>query len=171
MCPPGRVSLLLRGALYHEVRIMTSVMSYRVAVFLAVAGIIAASSYTGAQQPVRSGVEVVQLDVVVLDKDRRPVRGLSQQDFTILEEGTVRPIVGFAAIELAVPGSVDLAAAALEASRGVVTNEPDEQARLVVIVFDRTIPAGPPRSGSISRSRKSVPARTCSLSKPAKWIV
>ena len=133
-------------------------MSYRVAVFLTVAGIIVPCVYTGARQPIRSGIDLVQLDVLVLDKHRRPVRGLSQRDFTIVEEGTVRPIIGFAAIELAVPGSVESGVAALEASRGVVTNEPGQQARLVVIVFDRTIPAGPPTVVAKTIARAAVDA-------------
>ena len=37
----------------------------------------------------RTGVDVVQLDVTVLDKDRHPVRGLTAEDFTILERGTL----------------------------------------------------------------------------------
>jgi len=36
----------------------------------------------------------------VLDKDRRPVRGLTAADFTILENGKPRPIVAFSAVEL-----------------------------------------------------------------------
>ena len=35
----------------------------------------------------RTGVDAVQLDVSVLDKDRRPVRGLTAADFTVLEDG------------------------------------------------------------------------------------
>ena len=45
---------------------------------------------TGAQTPpptqsptFRAGVDVVQLDVSVLDKNRRPVRGLTAADFTL----------------------------------------------------------------------------------------
>jgi len=47
-----------------------------------------------------TGVDAVQLDVSVLDKDRRPVRGLTAADFTILENGKPRPIVAFSAVEL-----------------------------------------------------------------------
>jgi hypothetical protein len=35
----------------------------------------------------RSGVDVVTLDITVLDRDRRPVRGL-RADFTVLDDGT-----------------------------------------------------------------------------------
>ena len=39
----------------------------------------------------RTGVDAVQLDVSVLDKDRRPVRGLTAADFTVLENSKPRP--------------------------------------------------------------------------------
>jgi VWFA-related protein len=48
----------------------------------------------------RTGVDVVQLDVTVLDKDRRPVRGLTAADFSVLENGVERPIVSFLPVEL-----------------------------------------------------------------------
>ena len=48
----------------------------------------------------KSKVEVVQLDVSVLDKHRQPVRGLTQKDFTILEDGKPQPIVGFATFDM-----------------------------------------------------------------------
>jgi hypothetical protein len=39
--------------------------------------------------------------VRVLDKDRRPIRDLTEKDFTVLVEGTPRPIVVFAAEDAA----------------------------------------------------------------------
>jgi VWFA-related protein len=52
------------------------------------------------QPPFRSGVDVVQLDVSVLDKQRRPVPGLAAADFTVLENGTPRDIVAFQAFDI-----------------------------------------------------------------------
>lgn len=37
--------------------------------------------------PFRTGVELVQLDVAVLDDQRVPVRGLTAADFTVVESG------------------------------------------------------------------------------------
>ena len=37
------------------------------------------------QSTLRTGVDVIQLDVSALDKDRRPIRGLTAGDFTVLE--------------------------------------------------------------------------------------
>src|SRR5688572_8185758 len=72
---------------------------------VAVAGLVAVAH---AQQPpaqppatFRTGVDLVEVDVSVLDKDRRPVRGLSRESFTILEDGKARPAVAFAAVDLA----------------------------------------------------------------------
>ena len=55
------------------------------------AGVLAQSPQ---QQPVfRTGVDVIRLDVSVLDKDRRPVRGLTPEDFTVVENGKPQRIV------------------------------------------------------------------------------
>ena len=42
----------------------------------------------------RTGVELIQLDVAVLDDQRVPVRGLTAADFTVLEKGQTRPDSG-----------------------------------------------------------------------------
>ena len=48
----------------------------------------------------RSSVDLVRLDVSVLDRDRRPVRGLKPSDFTILEDGTRQDISVFQAVDI-----------------------------------------------------------------------
>ena len=53
---------------------------------LAVAGQ-AQQAPSPSQPTFQSGVDVVQVDVSVLDKDRRPVRGLRLNDFRLLEDG------------------------------------------------------------------------------------
>jgi VWFA-related protein len=53
------------------------------------------------QTPVfRSRVDLIHLDVSVLDKDRRPVRGLTDKDFTITEDSLFQPIVAFSAVDV-----------------------------------------------------------------------
>ncbi|MCC7007379.1 MAG: VWA domain-containing protein [Acidobacteria bacterium] len=82
----------------------------------------------------RAGVDLVTLDVSVLDDDRRPVRGLTARDFTVLERGTPLPIVAFNAVD--VPERHVSAAAWLhEVAPDVVSNrfEPD---RLIVLLLD-----------------------------------
>lgn len=52
------------------------------------------------QVPVfRTGVDVIRLDVTVLDRSRRPVRGLTAEDFTVVENGKEQQIV--AVVEMA----------------------------------------------------------------------
>jgi VWFA-related protein len=55
------------------------------------------------QQPpsFRAGVELISLDVSVLDKDRRPVRGLTAADFTVLENGKPQRVVTLSSVDAA----------------------------------------------------------------------
>jgi VWFA-related protein len=56
------------------------------------------------QQPVfRANVNFVELDVSVLDKDRRPVLGLTAADFTVLEDGVPQKVETFSAVVLPKP--------------------------------------------------------------------
>jgi VWFA-related protein len=81
----------------------------------------------------RTGVDVVQLDVTVLDKDRHPVRGLTADDFTILERGKPQPIVAFSAVDVPAPAA-SAAPWIRDAPLDVVSNA--ENRRLVTIVMD-----------------------------------
>ncbi|MEO8361411.1 MAG: VWA domain-containing protein, partial [Vicinamibacteria bacterium] len=47
-----------------------------------------------------SKVELVQVDVTVVDRDGLPVRGLSREDFRLLDEGKERAISSFQAVEV-----------------------------------------------------------------------
>jgi len=100
------------------------------------------------QRPVfRGGVELVQIDVSVLDRSRRPVTGLTEADFTILEDGIRRPIRGFTAVQLpaSTPPATASASRLAAAQPDVTTNRVGQQdGRLVVILMDRTIPPGEP---------------------------
>lgn len=82
----------------------------------------------------RAGVDVVQFDVTVLDKDRVPVRGLTAADFSVLEDGRPQPIVGFAAVDLP---DRDRSSApwTSEVGSDVSTNRLDAK-RVVVILLD-----------------------------------
>jgi hypothetical protein len=86
------------------------------------------------QATLRAGVEVVQLDVLVLDKNRQPVRGLAAADFTILEDDKPQPVVAFAAVNLP-DRDVSAASWVRDIPPDVVTNRLDEE-RLVVILLD-----------------------------------
>jgi VWFA-related protein len=53
-----------------------------------------------AQSTFRSGIDVIQVDVSVLDRDRRPVKGLTTDDFTVLEDARPRRVVSFTAVDI-----------------------------------------------------------------------
>ena len=89
----------------------------------------------------RAGVELIQLDVAVLDDKRQPVRGLSQADFTVLENGVARPIRAFTPVELAGRTRSAEAVWAADVPPDVATNQVGQQdGRLVIILMDRSIP-------------------------------
>jgi VWFA-related protein len=82
----------------------------------------------------RGGVDVVQLDVTVLDNDRKPLRGLTAEDFTVLEDGAPRPIVSVTPVELP-PTAAPGAAWMRDVAPDVVSNSRDK-GRVFVILFD-----------------------------------
>ena len=112
-------------------------------VALLCAGTMAAS----AQQPppqiptFRAGVDIVYVDVSVLDGHRKPVRGLSAADFTVKEDGKVRPVVAFSPVTLP-PREPAKTAWADQTAPDVVTNEHVREGRLVIILMDQSIPSG-----------------------------
>ena len=84
------------------------------------AGLLVALALAGAaaqdQKPIPAfpaRAEAVTLDVVVVDKQGRPVRGLTAADFTVLEDGRPQVVVGFDALE-----SAPIPAESAETTRG-----------------------------------------------------
>ena len=82
----------------------------------------------------RTGIDLIQVDVSVLDKDRHPVRGLTAADFILLEDGKPRPIVSFAEIHVPAP-IVPPTGWMADVAPDVVTNT-HPTGRLVVIAHD-----------------------------------
>jgi VWFA-related protein len=88
----------------------------------------------------RSTADVVRVEASVLDKNRRPVRGLTVDDFTVLENGRPRPVVAFTPVDL--PAAAPAPATAgwvRDAPRDVVDNDGTDAGRLIVIAFDWSI--------------------------------
>ena len=87
----------------------------------------------------RSGVEAVVLDVSVLDNERRPVRGLTADDFTIVEDGAPQTVTAFTAVD--VPDVEQPAAAWVrEVAPDVRRNDEASDRRIVVLVMDDATP-------------------------------
>ena len=113
---------------------------------IVVLGLVGSSIVAAAQQDVprfRSGVDVVQFTVTVLDKERRPVTGLTATDFDVLVDGKPRPIAAFAAVTLPDDPSAVAAPVPIVAS-DIHTNRLSPEGRLVVIVMDRSLRNGAP---------------------------
>ena len=92
---------------------------------------------TGQTPVFRTSVDLVHLDVSVLDKDRKPVRGLTEKDFTVVEDGKPQSIVAFSAVD--VPENPPKPAAwSYRVANDVQTNEgiEDPEGRLFVVLMD-----------------------------------
>jgi VWFA-related protein len=120
-------------------RILRRAMS-RTACFALIALLAPTTSSPSTQSPgtpqagFRGGIELIQVDVSVLAEDGHPVRGLTQSDFTVLEDGRPRPVASFAAVDIA-PPSRPPAVWMTEASPDVTTNDRVGK-RVVVIAID-----------------------------------
>jgi VWFA-related protein len=123
---------------------------------------LALALHAQAQRPTfRGGTDLVQLDVVVLDKDRHPVTGLTAADFVVLEDGQARPIQVFAPVTLPVPETAvasTRAAWTRTIAGDVVTNQRAEEGRLVVILMDRTIPMEAPTQTARAIAKAAIDA-------------
>ena len=90
----------------------------------------------------RSRVDLVELDVSVLDEHRRPVRGLTRGDFTVLEDGTAQEVALFEAID--VPDPVAPPAAWMrDVTPDVDTNETRVTRLWAIVLDDALIPLHP----------------------------
>ena len=86
------------------------------------------------QAPFRARVDLIQVDVSVLDRDRRPVSGLTAADFTLMEDGRPRPIVSFTEVHVP-PPAAPTAGWVTDIAPDVTTNT-HPPGRLVVIAID-----------------------------------
>lgn len=110
--------------------------TWGIAAALMAASTLAAATRPGPQAPApvqgptfRAGTEFVRLDVGVLDKNRRPISGLSASDFVLLEDGKAQPITTFS--ETRLPGP---AAAPASGNDGRI---------IVILIDDLVMPADP----------------------------
>jgi VWFA-related protein len=83
----------------------------------------------------RSGIDLVQVDVSVLDRERRPVRGIAASEFTILENGQPQEVVAFQAVDMpdALPPPTPWMR---EVQPDVRRNDEAIEHRLIVILMD-----------------------------------
>jgi VWFA-related protein len=91
----------------------------------------------------RTDVEAVVLDVSVLDEHRRPVRGLTAEDFVVLEDGQPQAITTFSAVDLPEPDAPQSGSWLTTVPADVVTNAVPADGRVVVLVLDDLTPMAP----------------------------
>jgi VWFA-related protein len=101
-------------------------------------GGVAGAALPTVQEPASSAVfptraEAVTVDVVVVDGEGRPVKGLSRADFVVKEDGVPRDLVGFEEVTPAASSPVGTGVAG-----AVATNEDarPERGRVFLVVFD-----------------------------------
>jgi VWFA-related protein len=104
--------------------------------------LLASATLAGSQEPAQppsvfpAGVEQVTVDVVVVDREGAPVKGLARSDFTLLEDGVRQEVAAFEAIEVGAPAGRTLdtqpEVAPVPGPRGAKT----APVRVFVIVFD-----------------------------------
>ena len=133
--------------------------------------LVVAASALGAQQqaPVfRAKTELLQLDVTVLDKKGVPVRGLTKDDFTLLEDNKPQTIQGFTAVDL--PDRKIGGPAWGDRVASDVTSNEIENARIFVLVIDDGLsmgvsgpPPGTPDGGAIALMKDGAEAFLKSL--------
>jgi VWFA-related protein len=120
------------GSRKHRNAIMTTSSSCRVLMALAagVALVVGGQASVTAQRPAfKSGVDIVPLTVTVTDAAGRHVPGLTDQDFTVLEDGVEQPVSFFAS------GDVPLdVALAIDTSSSMRSELPLVQAAAIGLV-------------------------------------
>jgi VWFA-related protein len=90
-----------------------------------------------------AGVDVVEIDVAVRDKDHKPVRGLKAEDFTIREDGEPVKIVAFDEV-YSEPPKPPSAPWMRDVAPDVETNTPADHNLFVIILDDALLPYARP---------------------------
>ena len=90
----------------------------------------------------KGGVNVIQLDVAVLDRDGRPIQGLTANDFTVLEDGRPQRIA--ALNEVVIPAFSAPATGWLrEVAPDVRHNQLPDGRVMVIVIDDGMLPSDP----------------------------
>ena len=83
----------------------------------------------------RAAANFVEVDASVLDRARRPVRGLAAVDFTVLEDGVPQPVVTFKEIDIPEPVEAPVAWMR-DIPPDVKTNVGASEGRLIALILE-----------------------------------
>jgi VWFA-related protein len=109
----------------------------KVPVVLSVLMVLAGGVAVGQQPTFRSSVDLVQVDVVVVDKDGKAVRGLKQEDFAVHDRGKTQAIATFEEVGREPHASaVDVPPMLPSVRLDVADNHAGQSGRLVMLVID-----------------------------------
>ena len=116
--------------------------------------VVAAAQEPAAPPPVfRAGIDLIQLDVSVLDRQRHPVRGLAAEDFTVLVDGQPRPVVTFRPVDVPPPPPTPAAPWVRDVAPDVVTNVRPNGRVVAIVIDDGSF--GAPRVADLFAVRKA----------------
>jgi VWFA-related protein len=96
------------------------------------------------QAPFRAEANLIRMDVSVLDKDRRPVRGLTAADFSVVEDGKPQRIVAVSEIDAAEvdsPLSARMRYVPHDISSNDLADEVADGRLFAVLIDDRNLPS------------------------------
>jgi len=88
------------------------------------------------QPTFRSRADLVEVDVVVVDKDGAPIRGLKTADFVLRDRGKVQPIASFDEMSHVRADGPSAPALPSGVRRDVSNNQDAQSGRLIVMVID-----------------------------------
>jgi VWFA-related protein len=102
------------------------------------AAVLAMALLPAQSQPPRfkARADLVQVDVVVVDRDGAPVRGLRATDFVLRDRGRAQSIASFDEVSRAVAAPANAAAVPADVKKDVADNQSVQADRLVVMVLD-----------------------------------
>jgi VWFA-related protein len=104
---------------------------------------VAPGAAPAAQPVLRSGIDLVEVAVLVRDGDGRLVPDLTAADFQVLESGTPQVVAAFQRVSIPVRVVVPNAGAAAVVARDVASNDPVGDSRVFVLVLDALHVASP----------------------------
>lgn len=131
-----------------------------VSVFIAVVAtaVLSAQAPPASQNPptFRSGVDLIEVDVIVTDRQGNPVRDLTKDDFEIIEEGRSQSVRTFALVDLPVPPPAPTVQPGRPALESDTATNATPEGRTYVLLLDSESTIAPPMGNEIDLRTKLI---------------